>query len=142
MSAVTIQSQYRSGAPRHWTTYYRDTLVVCSLISKVAFEVVGALTARLIAHGHLSVSDEAAPHVTTRQIVCGDCDQAAGLNRLPYKTFLTAEGRCADCGGLSYELAATVSVALTQTARKEQGRSGGLVIAPPQEPDVDFIYAN
>jgi hypothetical protein len=104
--------------------------------------VVDALTAKLIAPRHLFISDEAVPQVTTKQIVCGDCDKAAGFNRVPHKTFLTSEGRCADCGGLSYELAATVSLALTQTVRKAQGRSGGLVIAPPQEPYVHFEYAN
>jgi hypothetical protein len=109
---------------------------------RVASEVVDAVTAKLIAPGQLFISDEAAPQVTTKQIVCGDCDNAAGLNRLPHKTFLTSEGRCAGCGGFSYELAAPVSMALTQTLRKEQGRSGGLVIAPTPEPDVHFIYAN
>jgi len=41
-------------------------------------------------------------HVTETMIVCGDC---SGEEKLPRKTFLTAAGRCDNCGGHSYVLA-------------------------------------
>lgn len=103
--------------------------------------MVDGLTRRLTAPRQF-VSDQAAPNVTTTQIVCGDCDEAAGLSWLPHKTFLTSKGCCADCGGRSYALAAKVSMALTHTALLEQRMSGGLLIAPSQEPEGHFEYAH
>jgi hypothetical protein len=106
-----------------------------------AREAVDGLTKRLTAPRQF-VSEVAAPHVTTTQIVCGDCDEAAGLNWLPHKTFLTSKGGCSECGGRSYALAAKVSMALTQTAQKEQRMPGDLLIVPAQEPEGHFEYAN
>jgi hypothetical protein len=106
-----------------------------------AGEMVEELTKRLTAPRRF-VSEDAASHVTTTQIVCGDCDEAAGLSWLPHKTFLTSKGCCSDCGGRSYALAAKVSMALTQTARKEQRMSGDLLLVRAQEPEGHFEYAN
>src|SRR5882724_7658920 len=58
------------------------------------------------------VSSYAMPRMTSVQIVCGDC---AGEEILPRRTVLTAAGRCAKCGGRSYELAARVCAALEVT---------------------------
>jgi hypothetical protein len=49
-----------------------------------------------------TVSRQAMPHVTTTQIVCGDC---AGDDLLPLRTLLTNEGKCSRCGGSSFVLA-------------------------------------
>ena len=49
---------------------------------------------------------EVSPRVVTETaIVCGDC---SGDEPLPRKTYLTGDGRCDNCGGDSFLLAALV----------------------------------
>lgn len=60
------------------------------------------------------ISDASMTRVTETRIVCGDC---AGDEILPRKTNLTTDGRCAECGGLSYIPASVIGVALGKTLR-------------------------
>ena len=84
------------------------------------------------------ISKYASPRVTTVQIVCGDC---AGFETLPRRTFLTAEGRCAKCGGRSYELAARVCATLEVTLLFER-ITAQVMARRAREPEIHFDYAN
>jgi len=57
------------------------------------------------------------PGVTQINIVCGDC---AGDELLPIKTKLTTDGRCAECGGRSYEFASLIGAALARYLRNNK----------------------
>ncbi|HQZ81617.1 MAG TPA: hypothetical protein PLR83_00225 [Pyrinomonadaceae bacterium] len=61
-----------------------------------------------------TISPASIPAVTATRIVCGDC---AGDETLPRKTMLTADGRCAECGGRSYIPASVIGIALGKTLR-------------------------
>lgn len=56
------------------------------------------------------------PLITKTLIVCGDC---SGDELLPLKTLLTADGRCAACGGRNYVLAAYICNQLAQHLIKQ-----------------------
>ncbi len=62
------------------------------------------------------VSRASVPHVTSTQIVCGDC---AGDATFPVKTLLTSIGTCSRCGGGSYVLAAKISGAIVRHFKKQ-----------------------
>jgi len=58
----------------------------------------------------------AIPRTTSTMIVCGDC---CGDGLLPLKTYLTANGRCAACGGRNYEFASRICDALARHLIKQ-----------------------
>lgn len=61
------------------------------------------------------ISQQSLPVVTPTEIVCGDC---AGDELLPIRTKLTGDGRCAVCGGRSYEIASRICEALARHLQK------------------------
>lgn len=64
------------------------------------------------------ISRASCPRVTEQPIVCGDC---AGDELLPTNTFLTTDGRCAECGGRSFEFASLLGPALARYLRNTKG---------------------
>ncbi len=66
------------------------------------------------------VSDGALPVILPTEIICGDC---SGDAKLPIRTNITNDCRCAVCGGRSYVLASRLCGALAQhlqNSRKEE----------------------
>lgn len=66
------------------------------------------------------ISDAALPCILPIEIICGDC---CGDARLPIRTNLTSDGRCAVCFGRSFEIASRLCGALAQhlqNSRKEE----------------------
>ncbi len=63
------------------------------------------------------VSKQSLPQVTQIQIICGDC---AGDELLPGRTNLTADARCAVCGGRSFVMASPLCEALAQHLKKQK----------------------
>ena len=53
------------------------------------------------------------------QIICGDCsvgaDVTGGIELLPFRTFLSMDGRCYTCGGRSFVMASELCGQLRRT---------------------------
>ncbi|QQS31873.1 MAG: hypothetical protein IPM50_09285 [Acidobacteriota bacterium] len=66
------------------------------------------------------INKDSMPEVLQMKIVCGDC---AGEGLLPIHTNLTTDGRCAECGGRSFEFASLVGTALARYLRNNGDRN-------------------
>lgn len=66
------------------------------------------------------ISTSSMPEVLQMKIVCGDC---SGEGRLPILTNLTTDGRCAECGGRSFEFASLIGTALARYLRNNGDRN-------------------